>query len=111
MTTIHLVDQSKKVNSTQTKSAGKGLTIYGNLVAKAWGLQAVTVTTVATPGAWEFYIVDALPAGSPANALGWHDYVDAKVVSYTSTATTMPPIRQNSGRSRRSASSSRWAAA
>lgn len=92
MTTIQIINQSKKINSTQTKVMVKGLEQYGNLVAKAWGLEPVVVTQKAVEGAWQFYLVDKFPVGGPVNALGYHDYVGNKVVSYISTAMTMPDI-------------------
>lgn len=92
MTTVRLINQSKKINYTQTRVLAKGLEQYGNLVASAWGLEPVKVVTAPTPGAWEFYFVDTPPAGFPANALGYHDYRDNKIVSYISTVMTMPVI-------------------
>lgn len=92
MASITLINQSKKINSTQAKVLAAGLQKYGNLVAKAWGLEVVKVSLIDAPANWKFYIVDELPAGSPPNALGWHDYIDDKVISYTSTKLTMPVI-------------------
>jgi hypothetical protein len=92
MTNIQLINQSKKINATQMKVMVAGLQKYGNLVTKAWGLEPVKVSTTATPGAWEFYFVDTPPKGFPANALGYHDYVDNKIISYISTVLTMPVI-------------------
>jgi hypothetical protein len=90
--TIQLINQSKKINSTQVKVMVKGLAMYGNLVAKAWGLEPIVVTQKPTAGAWEFYLVDKFPIGGPTGALGYHDYVGNKVVSYISTELTMPVI-------------------
>jgi hypothetical protein len=92
MTTVRLINQSKKINSTQTKVLAAGLQQYGNLVAKAWGLEPVKVVTTPTAGAWEFYFVDTPPAGFPPTALGYHDYKNNKIISYISTVLTIPAI-------------------
>lgn len=92
MTVIQLVNQSKKINTTQLGGLCAGMQKYGNLVAKAWGLEAVTVVSKPTVGAWKFYLVDQFPAGGPQNALGYHDFVNGEVVAYVSTAMTMPTL-------------------
>jgi hypothetical protein len=92
MTVIQLVNQSKKINTTQLGNLCLGMQKYANLVAKAWGLQAVTVTSSPTKGAWMFFLVDQFPAGGPVNALGYHDFVNGQVVAYVSTAMTMPTL-------------------
>ena len=86
---IHLINESKTVTSAQTKDLATGLTVYGGIVAQAWGLDQVHVSTGTFPGSWEFHIVDEFPAGAPSGALGYHDLVGDKVVAYISTELTM----------------------
>lgn len=92
MTTIHLVNQSAKIKPWQHKALAQGAQKYATLVAKAWGLEAVKVTTEPAVGAWEFYLVDKLPADGPQGALGYHDVKDGKVCAYISTEITMGVI-------------------
>lgn len=92
MTVIHLVNQSAKISKSQANALAQGGQKYANLVAKAWGLESVKVTTTPTDGAWEFYLVDKFPADGPTGALGYHDVKDGKVVAYISTEITMGVI-------------------